>query len=84
MYSRRGHHDVRTLIVPTLLILSGCVTIQVEPLGHERYPPRSSTAEVAPLDVEPAQPHVNLARIIATSEYATEETLREKILKRAR
>jgi hypothetical protein len=39
---------------------------------------------VAPLDAEPARPHVKLARIVATSEYATEETLREKILERAR
>jgi len=71
-----------TLVI--LLLLSGCVSIQVERLTQDPYPPRSGTATVEPLDVEPSRPHVRLARIVATSEYATEETLREKILKQAR
>ena len=61
--------------------LTGCVSVQVEPLSLAPYPPRPGGLP-ASLEVEPAQPHVNLARFIATSDsdYVDEDTLRGKIL----
>lgn len=62
--------------------LAGCVSVQVEPLSLEPYPPRPGGAPPASLEAEPAQPHVNLARFIATSDsdYVDEDQLRGKIL----
>lgn len=62
--------------------LVGCVSVQVEPLSLEPYPPRPAGTAPAALEAEPAQSHVNLARFIATSDsdYVDEDTLRGKIL----
>jgi hypothetical protein len=59
------------------------VSVRVEPLTHESYPPHGSGAPVQWLDAEPDSPYVKLARIIATSQSADEDRLREKILARA-
>lgn len=68
------------LALVTSVLLLGCVSVQVEPLSLEPYPPR--TGPPAALEAEPANPHVNVARFIATSEsdYVDEDTLRGKIL----
>ncbi|HEU4683445.1 MAG TPA: hypothetical protein VFS39_02960 [Nitrospira sp.] len=64
-------------------LLVGCVNLRVEPLTHEAYPPHTDRDHVQWLEKEPASPHVTLARIIATSQWADEDRLREKILARA-
>ena len=71
------------LILPTVLMLTACVSVRVEPLTHESYPPRASHEPVQWLETEPGSPHVKLARIIATSQSADEDRLRDKILARA-
>ncbi|MDE3118214.1 MAG: hypothetical protein KGL03_04275 [Nitrospirota bacterium] len=65
-----------------LVGLTGCVSVQVEPLSLQPYPPRPGGATPMALEAEPAQAHVNLARFIATSnsDYVDEDTLRGKIL----
>jgi len=72
------------LLVLALVIggLSGCVSVQVEPLVLEPYPLRPGGPPPASLADEPSQPHVKLARLVATSDsdYVDEETLRGKIL----
>lgn len=71
------------LTLPALLLLAACVSVRVEPLTHESYAPRADHRPVQWLDSEPGSPYVKLARIIATSESAEEDRLREKILARA-
>ncbi|MDE3041319.1 MAG: hypothetical protein KGJ82_12215 [Nitrospirota bacterium] len=72
------------LILPAFSMLLACVSVQVEPLTHESYPPRPSHEPVQWLETEPGSPHIELARIIATSQSADEDRLRDKILARAR
>jgi len=59
------------------------VSVHVEPLSHESYPPRANHEPVQWLETEPDFPHVKLARIIATSQSADEDQLRDTILARA-
>lgn len=63
--------------------LVACVSVRVEPLTHEVYPPKVNPEPVQWLESEPDSPHIKLARIIATSQSADEDELREKILARA-
>lgn len=64
-------------------VLTACVSIRVEPLTGEVYPPRTNPQHVQWLESEPDFPHVKLARIIATSQSADEDKMREKMLARA-
>lgn len=86
--TRRGHPKAfvsgRALFLLIVPILASCVSLQVEPLTRQHFEPRAELAQVEPLESEPARPHVKLARIIATSQSATEDTLRDRILARAR
>jgi hypothetical protein len=61
----------------------GCVTVRVEPLTKDVYPPRVEGGPVQWLEQEPASPHIHLATIIATSQTTDEDRLRDKILARA-
>jgi hypothetical protein len=71
-------------VIPFIfLVLAACVSVRVEPLTHEVYPPQASSESVQWLETEPDSPHIKLARIIATSQTADEERMREKILARA-
>ena len=74
---------LRGVMLLGLLALAACVSVRVEPLTTEIYPPNSSAAQVKWLKFTPDAPHVKLARIIATSQSADEDALREKILARA-
>ena len=65
-------------------LLYGCVTLRVEPLTHEFYPPRESIDRLQALETEPSTPHIKLARIIATSQTADEDEMQENILARAK
>jgi hypothetical protein len=71
-------------VIPFIfLVLAACVSVRVEPLTHEIYPPQASPESVQWLEIEPDSPHIKLARIIATSQTADEDRMREKILVRA-
>ncbi len=63
---------------------SACVSVQVDPLTTKAFEPRSGAEGVTQLQREPNHGHVQIARIVATSEYASEETLRDRILERAK
>ena len=81
---RRLHLAARyELILPAFLLLTACVSVHVEPLTHASYPPRVNGEPVQWLETEPDTPYVKLARIIATSQSADEDRLRDKILARA-
>lgn len=71
------------LILPVCLMLTACVSVRVEPLTHESYPPRADGARAQWLEDEPSARYIELARIIATSQSADEDRMREKILARA-
>lgn len=71
------------LLVCAALVMSGCVSVSVEHLTHVTYAPRTNGTPVQSLDTEPNVPFSKLARIVATSDSADEEQLREKILARA-
>jgi hypothetical protein len=71
------------LTLPTFLMLTACVSVRVEPLTHESYPPRVSGEPVQWLEAKPDSPHIKLARIIATTQTADEDRMRDKILARA-
>ena len=79
--STPNRHPLRGVMLCALLALPACVSIRVEPLNGEAYAPY--TRHVQWLESEPHAPHVKLARIIATSQSADEDEMREKILARA-
>ncbi|MGH7183203.1 MAG: hypothetical protein ACREJN_14670 [Nitrospiraceae bacterium] len=72
------------LIITTFLVLAACVSVRVEPLTGASYPPRVTGEPVLWLETEPGSLYIELARIIATSQYADEDRLRDKILARAK
>ena len=61
----------------------GCST-RVEYLTDQTYSPREMSTPVKWLSVEPAYPHIELARITVGSTLASDETLRERIREQAR
>ena len=77
------HHALRGVTLFGVLTLTACVSVRVEPLTSEVYPPNRSPTHVLWLESEPDSPHVRLAHIIATSQSADEDEMREKILARA-
>lgn len=72
------------LLIGVTLVVVGCVSVRVEPLTDELYPPRLSDEPVQWLETEPDFPYVELAKIVATSQSADEDHLRDKILARAK
>lgn len=78
MYRVRG-----VLLVIGGGVLAACVSVQVEPLTLDRYAARAHGGPVPMLETEPVRPHIKLARLIATSEDASEDRLREQLLRRA-
>ena len=72
------------MTVALLALSSACVSVQVDPLTTKAFEPRSGGEGVTTLQREPNHGHVQIARIVATSEYASEETLRDRILERAK
>jgi hypothetical protein len=80
---------MRRLLTPLCIALwallsTACVSVKVDPLVPATFEPRPGKAPVETLSREPDQSHVEIARIIATSEHVSEDTLREKILSRAK
>ena len=73
-----------TLTMAVLASLTGCVGTHVEYLSDKIYPPRNIDAPVEWLMAEPTRPHVEVARIMVRSSNYGVETLRQKILDRAR
>ncbi len=67
-----------------LVLSSACVSVQVDPLTTKEFEPRAGAEGVTTLQREPNHGHVQIARIVATSEYASEDTLRDRILERAK
>ncbi|MBL8072030.1 MAG: hypothetical protein JNM35_13140 [Nitrospira sp.] len=74
----------RLALVLVLGLSSACVSVQVDPLTSKAFEPRPGSEDVTTLQREPHHGHVQIARIIATSEYASEDTLRDRILARAK
>jgi hypothetical protein len=72
------------MAVMFLALSSACVSVQVDPLTTKAFEPRPGGEGVTQLHREPNHGHVQIARIVATSEYASEETLRDRILERAK
>lgn len=67
-----------------MALTSACVSVQVDPLTGQSFEPRAGRDDVTTLQREPNRGYVQIARIIATSEYASEETLRDRILSQAK
>jgi len=67
-----------------IVLLAGCVSTRVEYFVDPSYPSGDSHASIEWLSTEPSQPHVELARITMGSANVGKETLRRKILERAR
>ena len=63
--------------------LTGCVSVHVDPLTSDTYPPKTNSEALQWLESEPETPYVKLARIIVTSQTADEDRLRKEILARA-
>lgn len=77
-----GFRQGRGLAALAALLLAvggpaACVSVEVEPLVLEPYPPRGQAP--VELEAEPSQPHLKLARLIATSSSADDDALRSKI-----
>ena len=74
-----------------VVILLGCVacgqfgtTIRVKPLASEHFPPKPPTALLDELASEPDRPFKKIAKLIATTHTDDEETVREKMMEKAR
>ncbi len=74
----------RLFVILILALSSACVSVQVDPLTAKEFEPRAGGDDVRTLQREPNGGYVQIARIVATSEYASEETLRDRILSRAK
>ena len=74
----------RLFVISMLALFTGCVSVQVDPLTGKAFEPRVGGYDVKILQREPNRGYVQIARIVATSEHATEETLRDRILSRAK
>lgn len=74
----------RSLLLLLLALSTACVSVQVDPLTGATFEPRAGIDGVKTLQREPNHGYVQIARIVATSEYASEETLRDRILARAK
>ena len=74
----------RPFMILILALSSACVSVQVDPLTAKEFEPRAGGDDVRTLQREPNRGYVQIARIVATSEYASEETLRDRILSRAK
>ncbi len=70
--------------IMALMFSSGCVSIHVDPLTGDSFEPRAGQDNITTLQREPNRGYVQIARIVATSEYASEETLRDRILSQAK
>ena len=77
-------HATSLMTLSLLACLSACVSVQVDPLTTKAFEPRRGSEAVSTLQREPNQGHVQIARIVATSEYASEDTLRDRILEQAK
>ena len=87
MHTRGSNVARRALHLTAVLCLalsSACVSVQVDPLTTKAFEPRPDAEALTTLQREPNHGHVQIARIVATSEYASEETLRDRILERAK
>lgn len=65
-------------------LLTACVSVRVESLTDQVYPPRDETDSIQSLSVEPARPHIDLAMITVSSANVGVDTLRQKLADRAR
>lgn len=72
------------LLIACCALSSACVSVQVDPLTNTAFEPRAKDENVMTLQREPNRGYVQIARIVATSEYASEETLRDRILSQAK
>ncbi|GMV51047.1 hypothetical protein FBQ96_04085 [Nitrospirales bacterium NOB] len=75
---------LRLLSLALLMSSSACVSVQVDPLTSASFEPRRGGEDVKTLAREPNHGYVQIARIVATSEYASEDTLRDRILSQAK
>jgi hypothetical protein len=66
-----------------VILLAGCAT-RVEYFTNEAYTPRVSPAQMQWLEEEPSRSHIELARITVTSANLSDQSLRRKLLERAR
>lgn len=74
----------RHLMVAVLsLLVTGCAGIRVEHFTEETYAPRRAANQIEWLDQEPAQPHIELARILVRSSNLSDESLRKALVNRA-
>ena len=76
-----GRHAVAISI---RLLLIGCAGLRIEYLIDETYQPRLATSQIEWLEQEPAQPHIELARITVSSANLNQESLRRHLMDRAR
>ena len=77
-------HGLGLMTLILLVLSNACVSVQVDPLTRNTFEPRQGADAVATLQREPNHGHVQIARIVATSEYASEDTLRDRILEQAK
>ncbi len=75
---------LNSMVLVALFLLSACVSVQVDPLTETTFQPRPSGQELVTLDREPNRRFIQIARIVATSEQASEDSLRDRILSRAK
>lgn len=73
----------RAFIFSIGALMVGCST-RVEHFTDQPYSPREKDVHVEWLSGEPIQPHIELARITVSSTLASDDTLRQRILDRAR
>ena len=72
------------LTLAVTAFLTGCVGTRIEYFTDTAYPSREAAAPVDWLTAEPAQAHVDVARITVRSANYSRETLRHTMLARAR
>lgn len=71
-------------VIYLTVLLAGCASTRVEYFVDPPYPAQAASHQVEWLSAEPSRPHIDLARITMGSANLSEESLRLKIVDRAR
>ena len=80
----RGHSATGLCLLFLTVLLNGCASTRVEYFVDPPYPAHDPKSHVEWLSTVPSQAHIELARITVGSANLGEDTLRQKIIDRAR
>jgi hypothetical protein len=80
----RRHSALGVCLLFLTVLITGCASTRIVYFVDPPYPPHNPKSQVEWLSTEPSRAHIELARITVGSANLSEDTLRQKIIDRAR